>query len=72
MIYVSLVFDKIYYKLLQSGQTVIAVVYSCQIQQLDKELITKRPHFAMKRNKVIILYDNTRPDALHCQHKKPS
>lgn len=51
----------VYYELLQPGQTVTGERYRQQLDDLSRELHDKRPEWARKRNKVILLHDNARP-----------
>lgn len=51
----------LYYELLQPGETVTAERYKRQIIELSNKLQTKRPEWANRHDKVILLYDNARP-----------
>lgn len=51
----------LYYELLQPGETVTANRYGQQLAQLRNQLAEKRPEWADRHDKVILLHDNARP-----------
>lgn len=51
----------LYYELLQPGETVTANRYQQQLVQLRNQLAVKRPEWADRHDKVILLHDNARP-----------
>lgn len=51
----------LYYELLQPGETVTAVRYEQQLIKLSNELQAKRPEWANRHDKMILLHDNARP-----------
>lgn len=51
----------LYYELLKPGETVTANRYGQQLVQLRNELGVKRPEWADRHDKVILLHDNARP-----------
>ena len=55
----------LYYELLPSGLTVTAERYVQQLYRLNQALQEKRPAYASKRRKVILLHDNARPHVAH-------
>jgi len=51
----------IYYELLKPGETVTGGRYRQQLIKLNRALKEKRPEWANRHNKVILLHDNARP-----------
>lgn len=51
----------LYYELLQPGQTITGDRYQQQLLMLRDELQEKRPEWAKRHGKVILLHDNARP-----------
>lgn len=51
----------LYYELLQPGETVTANRYEQQLVQLRNQIGAKRPEWADRHDKVILLHDNARP-----------
>jgi [histone H3]-lysine36 N-dimethyltransferase SETMAR len=51
----------LYYELLKPGETVTVVRYQQQLMKVNHELLTKRPEWAKRHDKVILLHDNARP-----------
>lgn len=51
----------LYYELLKPGETVTANVYQHQLIKLNQKVTTKRPEWAERHGKVILLHDNARP-----------
>jgi [histone H3]-lysine36 N-dimethyltransferase SETMAR len=51
----------LYYELLQPSETVTADRYQQQLIQLRNQLEIKRPEWADRHDKVILLHDNARP-----------
>jgi len=51
----------LYYELLQPGETVTANRYQHQLAQLRHEITVKRPEWAGRHEKVILLHDNAGP-----------
>jgi len=53
--------EAIYYELLKPGETVTGGRYRQQLIKLNRALKEKRPEWANRHNKVILLHDNARP-----------
>lgn len=51
----------LYYELLKAGETVNANRYEQQLMRLQQEITVKRPEWADRHGKVILLHDNARP-----------
>lgn len=51
----------VHYELLASGQTVDGPLYRQQLNRLSQALRDKRPQYAERHEKVILLHDNARP-----------
>ena len=51
----------VYYELLASGQTIDGPLYRQQLNRLSQALCDKRPQYAERHEKVILLHDNARP-----------
>ena len=52
----------VYHDLLKSGEMIKAVRYEQQfIEETDPSIEKKRPEYAKRHNKIILLHDNTRP-----------
>jgi [histone H3]-lysine36 N-dimethyltransferase SETMAR len=51
----------LYYELLQPGQTVTADLYKDQLLKLNEAVVIKRPEWATRHERPILLHDNARP-----------
>lgn len=51
----------IYYELLNPKETVTGPLYRLQLIRLNRALQVKRPEYAQRQHKVILLHDNARP-----------
>ena len=51
----------LYYELLKPGQTITGEVYKGQLNKLNQSLKEKRPEWANRHERVILLHDNARP-----------
>lgn len=51
----------IYYELLKPGETITGARYRTQLMRLSQSLKEKRPQYARRHDKVILLHDNARP-----------
>ena len=58
--------SNVYYKLLEPSETINAQCYHQEMINLNHELIEKRPEWAKRNGKVILLHDN----ALSHTHQK--
>lgn len=51
----------LYYELLKPGQTITAERYREQLMALNRSIKNKRPEWATRHGKVVLLHDNARP-----------
>ncbi|GBP11041.1 Mariner Mos1 transposase [Eumeta japonica] len=51
----------VYYELLNPSETITGTLYRTQLMRLSQVLKEKRPQYYFRHDKIILLYDNARP-----------